>query len=344
MSVTGKNEIKNRNASPSAYGWAFQVGAGIKLMLENITEFTALKMEGKNDDIELSLPSGKIYAQAKSVTVMGDQSSATEKLKKALETLSDDATKDNNSIKLIYITNILNPFSSSLQNSPYYNCYDTSYNYSILPAEDREKIRKIVGDDFPVEQLQVHVVRFFGEDKNKFDGIKEYIKSFARKVFDDASYSDLLLEKWCTLFLANAADVPKEDLRLSMNKKEALYPVIILAIDNPASCSEFQKVCNYDDYDGVVESFKNLINQRSAEYDFSTASLGDYTIHKSRIPTVEESSKFKYKYVIEHWQDYEKWFSEIKDAEKREAVTKLTLLTIIVRAVKLLNVKKVTNL
>lgn len=105
MSVTGKNEIKNRNASPSAYGWAFQVGAGIKLMLENITEFTALKMEGKNDDIELSLPSGKIYAQAKSVTVMGDQSSATEKLKKALETLSDDATKDNNSIKLIYITN-----------------------------------------------------------------------------------------------------------------------------------------------------------------------------------------------------------------------------------------------
>ena len=165
MSVTGKNEIKNRNASPSAYGWAFQVGAGIKLMLENITEFTALKMEGKNDDIELSLPSGKIYAQAKSVTVMGDQSSATEKLKKALETLSDDATKDNNSIKLIYITNILNPFSSSLQNSPYYNCYDTSYNYSILPAEDREKIRKIVEMIFQLNNCKYMLFVFLGKVK-----------------------------------------------------------------------------------------------------------------------------------------------------------------------------------
>lgn len=336
--------MKNRNASPSAYGWVFQVGAGIKLMLENVTDFTALKMEGKDDDIELSLPSGKIYAQAKSVATMGDQSSATEKLKKALETLSDDAAKDKKPLKLIYITNILNPFSSSEKDSPYYSSYDASYDYSILPSQDKEKIVKLVGDDFPLEQLQVHVIRFFGEGKNKFDGIKEYIKSFARKVFDDVSYSDLLLEKWCTLFLANAADIPKEDLSLSMSKKEALYPVIVLAIDNPASCGEFQKVCDYDDYDGVVESFKYLINQRSEEYDFSTALLGDYTLHKRQIPTVEDSSKFKYKYIIEHWREYENWFNEIKDAKKREAVTKLTLLTIIVRAVKLQNVKKATNL
>ena len=98
--------LKNRNASPSAYGWAFQVGAGIKLMLENIEEFIALKIEGKDDDIELTFPDGKIYAQAKSVVEMGDQSSATAKLKNALETLSDDAVKDKKSLKLIYITNI----------------------------------------------------------------------------------------------------------------------------------------------------------------------------------------------------------------------------------------------
>ena len=50
--MTEKNgkKIKNRNASPSAYGWDFQVGAGIKLMLDYVTEFTAIKMEGKNDD------------------------------------------------------------------------------------------------------------------------------------------------------------------------------------------------------------------------------------------------------------------------------------------------------
>lgn len=107
------SSIKNRNASPAAYGWAFQVGAGIKLMLENVKEFTALKMEGKNDDIEITMPNGKIYAQAKSTTVMGNQSSANENLNNALATLSDDVKNDINCIKLIYITNILNPFSTS---------------------------------------------------------------------------------------------------------------------------------------------------------------------------------------------------------------------------------------
>ena len=195
-----------------------------------------------------------------------------------------------------------------------------------------------------MDQLQVHVIRFFGKGKNKFEGIKEFIKSFTRKVFDDTSYSDLLLEKWCTLFLANASDVPNEKLSLTMSKKEALYPVIVLAIDNPASLSEFQKVCGYDDYDGVVEDFRNMINQRSEEYDFSTSLLGDYTLRKNQIPTVDESSVFKYKYVVDHWRDYENSFSEIKDSSKREAVTKLTLLTIIIRAKNLENVKKAVNL
>jgi hypothetical protein len=62
------------NASPAAYGWCFQVGAGIKLMLDYVQDFSHIKMEGKSDDIEITLGEGKkIYAQAKSVTQMGDQ-------------------------------------------------------------------------------------------------------------------------------------------------------------------------------------------------------------------------------------------------------------------------------
>ena len=52
-----ENQVKetDRNASQSAFGWDFQVGAGIILMLENIKELSKLKIEGKNDDIELTL-------------------------------------------------------------------------------------------------------------------------------------------------------------------------------------------------------------------------------------------------------------------------------------------------
>lgn len=89
MSDTNKKKV-DTNASPSAYGWVFQVGAGITLMLDNVKDFTYMKMEGKSDDIELTLPTGKIYAQAKSVTQIGNQKTASTNLNDALKLLDSD--------------------------------------------------------------------------------------------------------------------------------------------------------------------------------------------------------------------------------------------------------------
>ena len=106
--------VESRNASSSSFGWAFQVGAGIVLMLRNIKEFTAIRMEGEYDDIEISFDDGKIFAQAKSVVKMGDRRNASRNLSNALQTLKDDVKNNLCDIKsLIYITNIQNPLSSS---------------------------------------------------------------------------------------------------------------------------------------------------------------------------------------------------------------------------------------
>lgn len=341
--MSTNNRDKNRNASPSAYGWAFQVGAGIKLMLENVKEFTALKMEGKKDDIEITMPNGKIYAQAKSTTIIGNQSGARENLKKALATLSDDAKSDNNCIKLIYITNILNPFSTSQTISPFYNQYDTSYDFSTLPPEDKQKIISIVGNDFPVEQLQVHIVKFFGEGNNKFDSIKNYIRSFVSEALGDPSLSANLFEKWYTLFSLDCTDKPKDEMSFAKNKKEIMYPVIVLAIDPPIPLEQFQKVSDYDDYDEIVKQYRDLINQRASEYDFSSALLGEYNTQKANVDS-ENRFNFKYDYVNNHWQQYESFFNQIVDDDIRKAVTKLTLLTIIVRAGKLDKIHKAANI
>lgn len=342
MSNTNKNVI-NRNASPSAYGWAFQVGAGIKLMLENVKEFTALKMEGKNDDIEITMPNGKIYAQAKSTTIIGNQSSANENLKDALATLSDDTKSGNNCIKLIYITNILNPFSTSQTVGPFYNQYDTSYDFSTLPPEDKQKIISIVGDNFPVEQLQVHIVKFFGEGNNKFDSIKNYIRSFVSEALGDASLSSNLFDKWYTLFSLNCTDKPKDEMSFDKTKKEIMYPVIVLAIDPPIPLEQFQKVSDYDDYDEIVQQYRDLINQRACEYDFTSALLGEYNTQKAKVDSANRAN-FKYDYVNNNWQQYEEAFNQIEDDEIRMAVTKLTLLTIIIKAAKLDRIHKAANI
>ncbi|MDR3204473.1 MAG: hypothetical protein LBV23_06980 [Deltaproteobacteria bacterium] len=147
-----KKKSQNSNDSPSAYGWCFQVGAGIKLMLDNIKDLASLKIEGASDDIELTLKSGeKVYAQAKSVTQIGDQRSASTNLSNALRLLSQDA-KNGDAVSLIYITNIANPLSSKF--SSVFQ-YDRSYDFSVLPDDAKEKITKLVADDFPSDKFKL---------------------------------------------------------------------------------------------------------------------------------------------------------------------------------------------
>ena len=42
-----------RNATPSSFGWDFQINAAIVLMLENIKTIKSVRVEGKKEDIEL---------------------------------------------------------------------------------------------------------------------------------------------------------------------------------------------------------------------------------------------------------------------------------------------------
>ena len=341
MSDNPKKKI-NRNASPSAYGWAFQVGAGIKLMLDHVKEFECLKMEGKYDDIEITLSGNKkIYAQAKSVTQMGDQSTANVNLKKSLEVLDADSENED-SAQLIYITNILNPLSTSSKLSPFYDKYDKIYDYSVLPATDQQKIIDLVGSDFPLEQFQIHVLRFFGKDEEKFDGIKEAIEKFLQEALGETSHIHNLWPKWYTLFSLNCTDKPKEEMSFDKTKKEILQPVIVLAIDPPVEREEFQEVSDYDDYGEIKKQYLNLINNCAYDYEFSTPVLGAYHLGKGKADRGDRA-KYKYKFVSDKWKEYEKYFSEISNDDVREAVTKMTLLTIIVRSDKLESIRKAIN-
>jgi len=49
--------MTNRNATPSAFGWDFQVNAAIVIMLDNIKEMTSIRLEG-DEDIEVNLYDG----------------------------------------------------------------------------------------------------------------------------------------------------------------------------------------------------------------------------------------------------------------------------------------------
>lgn len=325
------------NASPSAYGWCFQVGAGITLMLDNIKEFKTLKMEGASDDIEITLESGKIYAQAKSVTKIGDQRNAAKNLTDALRLLSQDA-KNGDAVSLIYITNIANPLSSAVSSAFQYG---SSYEFSILPDDAQDKIRKNTNDNFPTDKFRLHILHFFGNGDNKFESIRNKISEFLREAIDDPSYNKRLLNSWVETFLVNAADKPDDEKRLELRKEDIIYPVIVLVIDSPASESDFAKVCDYDNYAEICQQFRQTINSNICDYEFYSEVIGDYLSKRNQSLT---QATYKYDFVKNEWKNYQTQFSAVANAETREALIKLLLLTVISQRSKINDISEATNL
>ena len=85
--------VKNRRANAVLFGFDFQRNAAI--ILERIKELRSVRLEGNEEDIELTLENGKkILAQAKAVEKSSsDFSHVRENLKKALISLSEGAQR-----------------------------------------------------------------------------------------------------------------------------------------------------------------------------------------------------------------------------------------------------------
>lgn len=334
-----KNQVKetDRNASKSAFGWDFQVGAGIILMLENIKELSKLKIEGKNDDIELTLSNGKVLAQAKSVMQIGDQRNAKRNLNGAFSTFKDDIKKINSPIiSFVYVTNISNPLSSEHKSAFEYG---NTYDFSILSDEDQQKIIEGLGADFPVDKFKIKIIRFFGEGDNKWSDVKKQIAEFLRNSIDDVSYDKRLLENWLYEFITNAADKPIPEREITIDKKDLILPIIILVTENAVAESNFLKVCDYEDFDGLKKKYRKVLSQKKCDYEFVTKVIGDYLQHNKG--TLKCS---KIDYVTSNWEKYTVDFAFIDDEEEAEALIKLSILSVLLRRSQIERIRKEANL
>lgn len=58
----------------------------------------------------------------------------------------------------------------------------------------------------------------------------------------------------------------------------------------------------------------------------------------------QDKNNYKYEYVKNEWKQYERSFATVEDCDKREALIKLILLTIIKRRDKFRQIKEAANL
>lgn len=316
----------SRNATPSSFGWDFQINAAIVLMLENIKAIKSVRVEGKKEDIELLLESKKnIYAQAKSVMRIDDYRNVRSNLKAGLETLNDDAACDDYH-KLIYVTNSPNPFNVENSMSAFYGHSRLSYND--LPQSCKEIIDKEI-ENKPLihivkSELEIHVIPFFTDDfQQRYRVIKDSVDKFLFELNNNTrGMADELLEIWQHEFFQNCT---QGDLDLVIKKKDLMWSIIVLQSQlHP----EHTFLGDYDDgaIEEIIRTYRYLINNRCEKFEFISQVLFDFQEFRSD----EKGNKKVTEFIAAKCDDYRDVFelNEIRD-EVQDIVVKIILQKII---------------
>lgn len=309
-----------RNASPTAFGWDFQCNAAILLMLENIKDADKVRVEGADEDIEITLSDNtKIYSQVKSVNRPDDYANVNTKLKEALETLNDACSSGNGKF-FTYIINSPNPFNNITTMS--YFTGKTHLYFDELPEAAKKKISKIIAENnyknFDINKFDIRVIPFYGEDpKNRYKEIQATVDECLVDIgVTDNGISREILEIWQRDFFHNATIV---NTKVEIEKKEMIWPLIVLVVDR-ASANEYKREFNDDECEEIEEKYKFVINQKTTLYEFMTKIITDH--RKSKLSIKE--------FVNKNWQNYLGALQEVEaEDEIKESLTKIIIYKIL---------------
>lgn len=321
--------MTNRNATPSINGWFFQICAGIYLFFKNIKNNNELKIEGENEDVEIYTDDGKkIYAQVKSIENVNGRNSVSTHYNKALKSLKENSNK---SAKLIYFSNITNPFNS--KEKSFYD-YGSELNFNDLTLDVQKKIRNIVGDDFDYNNLYIEIVYFYGTDESKKKLVKKSIGTFLSKMNLSDSKTDVIYDALISNGLLNAS---KRYIKLK--KEDIVYKVIVPFLVEKITIDEFQKIMAEEYYDDCINYYEKFCYSSSLKYSQFTKISSDFNNYKKN-----NQGKNSLDFIREKYENFLYLFDEKLEPKIREGVTKLMMYKIIQKRLTISSAHKEANL
>lgn len=344
---------KNNDASASAFGWNFQVNAGIFLFLDIIVQAESMKMESKLEDIEIRLSDGTLaLAQAKSARDPSTAKNKKEKFKDALVSLSK--IKDKN-FHFIYISNISDTFQSTKDGFDnnvvsYLECMQ-SIKDEIDKTKDTvvESLRKSNKQiqaqrlqDFNMDNFHISTITgYWGTDNRRYIQIEKKITQFLGDTLGlnlrEVNFIQSRLQTHWQSFLAHNATIKDDNVLKEITKKDFVWPIVVILseidIERLNDCMTFS----------VDRSFLK-------EVEFYLESIDNIAFEKFRIVN---SILIKYKnfknttkgdeleFIKSHYQEFIDNFGELhKDEDIVEYLTKAFMLKIITNH---RNINKITK-
>ena len=328
------------NATPSLFGWDFQINAAIILFLDNISNVEYMRLEGATEDIEIKLDDGKfIYAQAKSVIDPHDYTHVKNKLQEALTTLNE-ASKIDNCKSIIYTTNSPNPFSNKFTMSSFYGLSRVSFEN--LPSQCKKtietEITKFRDLSFDTGKFSMLVFPFHSDNLiERYKVIKTSIDDLLSDLGRLTSgKSNCIMETWQREIFQNGT---KKNIEVVLKKSELIWPIISVITE-----------CRYDhelllemdacEVEEIIFTYPELINSKIDRFEFATKIVFDYN-EFDHTPAKTKSAKF----IEERWIDYKDEFNSICiDDELKEKLLKIIISNILSTRFVINSVKKKVNL
>lgn len=335
--------MRSRRADAVLFGFDFQRNAAIVLMLENIKNFQSLRLEGNDQDIELTMQDGKrILAQAKAVVKSSsDFSHVRENLKNALTSLSD-VVQDTNVEQLVFITNSTNPFNDNASRSIFWA--PTRRQFSTLPPSAQKIVENYLSKIAHPLDLNKFYIQFFqfetDDEAERYKVVQAKINDFIGELNTNISpgLGKKLLQVWHENIFVNGS---KKDVAIQLEKKDIVWPIIVLETDINHCDDSIVEQFDTGIYDEVVRLYGEMIDSCCERMDFFTRVLFDYNQFQSSKKPREKCLDF-----VEHfWCNYQSEFNvQGIDGEILEALTKIILYNIVHRRIVIDNIKRGVNL
>lgn len=336
--------MKNRRANAVLFGFDFQRNAAIVLMLENIRELRSVRLEGNEEDIELTLENGrKILAQAKAVEKSSsDFSHVRENLKKALISLSEGSQKTDTQ-QLIFITNSPNPFNDADSRSVF-SGLPTRRSFSNLPPSAQQIVQKYLGDiDNPLD-LQKFTVQVFpfetDDEMERYKAVTQAVNDFIGSLNANVTYGlgKWLLQVWHDDIFINGT---KRDASILLDKKDIIWPIIVYETDINRCDDNFLNQFDIGVYDEVVRLYGSTIDSCCERVEFFTKILYDYT----QFPNTKKQMEKCQDFIDSTWENYKSEFSSSGiDEETLEALIKIVLYNVLRRRITIDKIRQGVNL
>lgn len=333
--------MTDTNASDSIFGWDFQINAAIVLMLEDITNVQQVRVEGRTEDIEITLTDGElVFSQAKALRNPSSTKKVREKLSDGLRTLNQ-AAQNAGVCKLIYITNAYDPLADKKSmpsfygqsRKPYFSLTDSARKIidNILSKENYANIDK--------SKLYIYTLPFENDLHDRYKVVIEKVKDFISSIKANLSGSaQEVLDIWQQQLFENAT---LHDTAIVLAKKDIMWPLIVIMCDDGFRANPFSEDMDDGMYAEILSRYKNFISCKCQKFAFVTRVLTDFQNSES----LKTGNNRIIEFINRNWNTYLDEFSSNNNSEELlNILIKITLFQLLRQRYLISEVKKKVNL